>query len=259
MSRPAPSLARAVDALGRVGLADQAFRLWQRVAAFGAPADPALPPPYLRVLTAGSADAEAFTSLGRAAAAEVLALAERHGAPPGPEDAVLDFGCGCGRVARPFGEVSAAQLHGCDVNGRLTGWCAEHLPGRFRKTAAEPPLPYADRSFALIYAHSVFTHLRRANARRWLRELARVTRPGGLACLSLFDEDMPAAEPFRVALIEDGYLVRRAGREGSNLLAVYYSRAGFTEAAAPWWQTLELIPSDAGATGQAMAVLRRVS
>jgi SAM-dependent methyltransferase len=129
--------------------------------------------------------------------------------------------------------------------------------GAYRLTGAEPPLPYAAGTFTLVYALSVFTHLHEANASAWLAELARVTRPGGLAVFSLFDEATPAAAPFRDALLARGYVVRREGPEGTNLLCGYFSRAGFAERAAPAWRALEFVDSADSATGQTLAVLRR--
>jgi SAM-dependent methyltransferase len=252
------SWANAAETLGRAGLADLGFALYQRVrAAGGAKADD-LPPPYLRVLTAGDTNPEAFRILGSRMAQTVLATAELQGLQLSSQDAVLDFGCGCGRVAAPLIAATDARVHGCDVNGRLVQWCRRRLDGDFRRTRPEPPLPYADQAFSLVYALSVFTHLHEANAQAWLAELARVTRKGGLAVLSLFDEDMPAAAEFRPSLLDRGFLVRREGAEGSNLLCGYFSRAGFAQRAeAAGWRTLEIVPSASSGLDQALAVLAR--
>jgi SAM-dependent methyltransferase len=55
-------------------------------------------------------------------------------------------------------------------------------------TELEPPLPYEDGSFGLIYAFSVFTHLTEALQHAWMRECARVLRPGGLLLISTMGE-----------------------------------------------------------------------
>jgi SAM-dependent methyltransferase len=252
-------LSRAADALERVGLSASAFRLYQRLRAVGLSRGPSsLPPPYLRVLTTGHPSAELYQRLGRAAAAEAVAVLARHGPPLTERDAVLDFGCGCGRVASHLIDALPAEIYGCDVNPRLLTWSRENLRGDFRLTAPEPPLPYADGVFAAVHALSVFTHLHEAQARAWLAELARVTQPGGLALLSLFDQDMAAAAPFKQALAEAGYLVRREGPEGSNLLCTYFSRDRFIALAAPNWRPVEMRPAAETVTGQALAVLRRV-
>ena len=42
-----------------------------------------------------------------------------------------------------------------------------------------PPLEFNDNKFDFIYAISVFTHLSENVALEWIRELMRVTKPGG--------------------------------------------------------------------------------
>ena len=212
-----------------------------------------LPPPYLRMLTAGAPDADVFLSLGRAAAEEVARLARSHGAPDGP---TLEFGVGCGRVARHLSPLRPGEFYGCDIDPRLLTWSARNLPGQYALTRVDPPLPYANATFALIYALSVFTHLHEPLVRGWLAELGRVTAPGGLAALSFHDERLPQAVQVGATLERDGYAVLYEGDEGSNLLSVYLTAGGFA-ARAPDWTLLDVVPSDASATGQAWAIFRR--
>jgi len=255
-----PVLRTTADLLDRIGLGEPAFRVFQRLQALtagAAPADPLLPPAYLRVLTAGSADARVFVSQGKAAAGEFLALAREHGVALHADQTVLEFGCGSGRVARWWLEGAAARFHGCDINPRLVAWCEAKLAGEFRRTRLEPPLPYADGQFDLVYALSVFTHMHEANARVWLAELARVVKPGGLALLTFLDDALPAAGSLQPRLSDTGHAIRREGAEGGNLLSSYFTTLGFAERAAPSWTLEAAIPSNRTANGQAIAVLRR--
>lgn len=97
----------------------------------------------------------------------------------------LDFGCGCGRLARWFTHARPEfDLVGADVAPSSVAWCREHLAGRFVVNGPRPPLPLADDAFELVYALSVFSHLDREANLAWLRELARVCRPDGLMLLS---------------------------------------------------------------------------
>ena len=108
----------------------------------------------------------------------VSALAEKH---VHDFDRVLDWGVGCGRLARHFPkEHAAAVLTGCDIDHDNIAWCSEHLPGNFAACSMSPPLPFADASFDLVYSVSVFTHLREPMQLRWLEELSRVMKPGAL-------------------------------------------------------------------------------
>jgi SAM-dependent methyltransferase len=257
-------LGSIADLLNCLGVGDLGFRIYQRLQAVGPPGPTSaadglpVPPPYLRVLTTGRADAEAFLGLGRAAAGEFLSLAQAQGVSPSGEDAVLEFGCGCGRVARHIATSTPARVHGCDVEPRLLAWCRENLPGDYRLNSREPPLPYEDGAFALVYALSVFTHMHEPQARVWLQELARVTRPRGLAILTFMDEHTRGAHRLRSELSRHGFAVKREGSEGSNLLCGCFTPEGLAARAAPGWRLSDHVDSRRSVTGQAVAVFRRI-
>ena len=60
-------------------------------------------------------------------------------------------------------------------------WCSQNLPfGDFRVNDLEPPLPFDDDSFDLVHSLSIFTHLDAGLHVRWMEELVRVVKPGGL-------------------------------------------------------------------------------
>jgi SAM-dependent methyltransferase len=108
-------------------------------------------------------------------------LLRRHGVEPDRMEAVLDFGCGCGRVLRHWAGRPGPEFHGVDVSRAGVRWCARNLPfAQVKRIAPEPPLPYPNARFDFIYALSVLTHLPEEGSRRWLSELARVLNPGGL-------------------------------------------------------------------------------
>jgi SAM-dependent methyltransferase len=100
---------------------------------------------------------------------------------------ILDFGCGVGRFLQAMHQVrrDGQQLYGCDVNAACANWCKANLDfANVEHTALDPPLPYADESFDLITAISVFTHLSRPLQVAWARELMRVLQPGGVALVT---------------------------------------------------------------------------
>jgi SAM-dependent methyltransferase len=141
----------------------------------------AVPPPRLRVLVAGTPDLDRFLRSGEAQAEHLRGLLDRAGAPLEQMEAILDFGCGCGRIARWFSGLVRPQLHGCDYNSELVAWCEAELPFlRARVTGLQPPLPYEREAFDFLYAFSVFTHMTSELARGWIEEFARVLRPGAL-------------------------------------------------------------------------------
>ena len=98
---------------------------------------------------------------------------------------VLDWGVGCGRVARHFPAGRGAVLTGCDIDRDNIDWCAKHLPGTFVACRLTPPLPFPDSTFDVVYGISVFTHFREPMQMRWLEELSRVTRSGAILLLTV--------------------------------------------------------------------------
>jgi SAM-dependent methyltransferase len=97
---------------------------------------------------------------------------------------VLDWGCGCGRIARHLSRL-AHEFSGCDIDTDNVAWCADHLPGRYSVSSLRPSLPYKEGAFDLIYGVSVFTHFRPELEALWLAELQRVAVPGALLMMTV--------------------------------------------------------------------------
>jgi SAM-dependent methyltransferase len=113
-------------------------------------------------------------------------LTGRHIDACGP---ILDWGVGCGRIARHFSEHLRASLHGVDIDRVNIEWCNENMPGlSVQVTSPSPPLPFENGYFELIYSHSVLTHIAEQEQHTWLRELARITRPGGIFVTTVLNE-----------------------------------------------------------------------
>ena len=102
---------------------------------------------------------------------------------------ILDYGCGWGRMLkllRMTPGFSAIELHGCDVNVYALEVVRKTIPHVYvAKCEPWPPTIYRDGSFSLIYAFSVFSHLREDAHIAWAKELARLTRPGGHAAITV--------------------------------------------------------------------------
>jgi SAM-dependent methyltransferase len=124
-----------------------------------------------------------------------------------PHHAVLDVGCGPGRMAVPLMDylTSEGRYEGFDVVPREILWCQEQITPRrpnFRfqvadvrnrhynpdgdVSAAEFRFPYDDASFDLVVLASVFTHMLEPEVERYLSEVGRVLRPGGRCIVTYF-------------------------------------------------------------------------
>jgi SAM-dependent methyltransferase len=218
-------------------------RLRERVIALGAPRAAGvpddglpLPPAALRVLVAGTGDPDVFMA-SSVRGAEVV---ERALTAAGREltGTVLDFGCGCGRVARRW-RARDFELHGCDYNERLVEWCRRNLP--FMQAAvnpADPPAPYPDAAFDVIYALSIVTHLTEARAARWVADWRRLLRPGGtLVVTTIGDEYAHQLNDAQRARYEAGEAVVVKPRvEGLNVCVAHTPRPHVERVFADWSQ-----------------------
>jgi SAM-dependent methyltransferase len=136
------------------------------------------------------------------------------------DDAVLDVGCGPGRMAVPLtGFLSEhGRYDGFDLVRDEVRWCQEAITPRFPRftftridvrnplynpggsiAASELRFPYGDGSFDFAFLTSVFTHMLPDAVDRYLAELRRTLRPTGrvFATWFLLNEES-------LALIEAG-------------------------------------------------------
>lgn len=118
---------------------------------------------------------------------------------------VLDIGCGSGAMASEFARFLEPQGRyvGFDVHRASIRWCRSRFAGderfafelarvatpysaEFDAPAAQYAFPSPDGSVDFALAKSLFTHLLEAEARQYLREIARVLTTHGRALLTLY-------------------------------------------------------------------------
>jgi cyclopropane fatty-acyl-phospholipid synthase-like methyltransferase len=207
------------------------------------------------VRVAGTADADWFLRSGRAAYDAIAA-----NVPLEEIEAVLDFGCGCGRVLR-YWQNHDGTAAGTDRDAGAVEWCRSHLPfARVDRNGLAPPLAYDDDSFDLAYALSVFTHLTEELQAAWRDELRRVLRPGGRLLLTTHGRSyVPRLEREERERFERGELVVRWGElPGSNLCSAYHPETYLRETFARGFDVVRIEPEGArGNPTQDLIVLRR--
>jgi SAM-dependent methyltransferase len=96
--------------------------------------------------------------------------------------AVLDFGCGWGRIIRFFlKDLQPDKLLGIDHSEEALRACQNtNTWCRFTLIEPYPPTALSQESFDLIYLYSVFSHLPEEMHWAWLKEFHRLLVPGGM-------------------------------------------------------------------------------
>lgn len=174
-------------------------------------------------------------------------------------DSVLDIGCGLGRMALPLTQYlrePKGRYHGLDVVESAIEWCRQTISPVYRQfffdhldvcndlynPAGElspdaVALPVETASVDFVIMTSLFTHMRATEAAGYLREVARVLRPGGRCFVSLFLMDDAAkaalrAKPSRLAFDPEGAGPEFHAEAAQPLAAVAFDRAYFLDMAA---------------------------
>ena len=184
-----------------------------------------IPPGRLIFLVANTEDVSWYLDTGALAAASIRDVLADNGYDITNFTSILDFGCGVGRTIRHWDRLDGPEIFGTDYNPDLIRWCRQRLAfANFSVNEIAGPLPYPDGQFDFIYALSVFTHLGESTQHFWMRELARVLKPGGLLLITAHgDHYLPALNENEQAAYRRGDLVvKKSLQEGSNNCAAFH-------------------------------------
>ncbi len=187
--------------------------------------DDGLPvPPHWLIQTVSPGPAQQRFEEGGHLAAKVFAqvIGERLAELRRPM--VMDFGCGCGRVARALPQHMACDLTGCDLTEAAVEWCRRNLEGHYMLSSENPPLPLPGERFDVLYAVSVLTHLDEHHQDAWLEEWRRMIKPGGLALVTYRGE---------------GFLAKaesQAGPQRRERIEELWGEDGFGFTATDFWE-----------------------
>jgi SAM-dependent methyltransferase len=165
-------------------------------------------------------------------------------------DFVFDFGCGCGRIARQLLQqrILPPRYVGIDLHKGMIEWCKQNLqplnsgfefyhhdvynaglnPKGLEKIQV---FPVKDETITLFIAWSVFTHVIQSAAEFYLKELARVLHPSGIACTTwfLFEKKyFPMMQEFQNALFINDIDPTNAVIFDKNWLRSITKNAGLT-------------------------------
>jgi len=226
---------RVLDLLDTVQLARPATRVYELALAGrsiltrGPEADGLpLPPARLRAQAGPRhADARFFLRSGEQHAQLIRELLGEQGASVEELEAILDWGCGCGRVLRHWSTLPPGRVFGCDISPKMVEWCVEHLVfAEVEQNELSPRLPYEDGKFGLVYAFSVMTHLNEELQHAWIRECRRVLESGGYFLFSTLGAYYlrlgRLSEPEQHAFEAGKLVVLYEGSPGTSLCSAYH-------------------------------------
>jgi ubiquinone/menaquinone biosynthesis C-methylase UbiE len=122
--------------------------------------------------------------MGRYSAPLAVELADASGVAPGMR--ALDVGCGPGSLTRVLADrLGAEHVAAADPMEQFAAACAERNPGVDVRVAPAEDLPFEDGAFDAALACLVIAFMRDPDA--GVREMARVTRPGGVVAACMWD------------------------------------------------------------------------
>ena len=177
---------------------------------------------------------------------------------------VLDVGCGPGALtAELVSRVGVASVSAAEPSASFAAAAGERLPGVEVCQAAAEQLPFADGTFDAALAQLVVHFM--ADPVQGLREMRRVTRPGGMVAACVWDHaggrgplaafwsavrqlDPAADDESGLAGVREGHLASLFTQAGLNrcavtTLTVRVRHASFDD----WWEPFTLGVGPAGA------------
>ena len=131
-----------------------------------------------------------FFETGRTEISTVLSCLASLGLHPDPAAPALDFGCGVGRLTRALA-ASFGECWGVDISETMIQLATEFNVDcsrcRFLVNTTDNLQVFHSGYFGFIYTSIVLQHMETRYVRRYLGEMARVLRPGGVLVFQVLD------------------------------------------------------------------------
>lgn len=109
---------------------------------------------------------------------------------------LLDFACGCGRIARFFVHaLGAERVVAAEIDRQALAFVGATFGVETIASATDPRDVQLAAAFDVVFAGSLFSHLPRPRFVAWLRALARGLRPDGLLVFTTHGEGVRGSYP----------------------------------------------------------------
>ena len=178
------------------------------------------PSPELVAATQGGGDVRSYLDSMAAGLHTLETFLRKSGADPSQMRAILDIGCGTGRLLMGWHCADPRRhITGVDINAELIAWSKANLPGQWEVCDVLPPLPLPTDHFDLVQLASVFTHLPLDHQRAWVAEIRRLLKRGGHLVITLH-----GAVYAKLFAQSGAYSELPTGEVGSNAFATFHTR-----------------------------------
>ena len=208
-----------------------------------------IPPGKLIYLVLGSEDVSWFLSSGKLGVESMQDILNKNGLLLDEFEAILDFGCGAGRVMRHLHNINGPALFGTDYNPELIAWCHKNLKfADFQTNPLVGSLEYKDECFDFIYALSVFTHLSEPQQDFWIKELCRVLKPGGYLFITVHGREFYLPQILtedRERFLQGELVVYGGDEEGSNICTAFHPEEYVRQKMAKGLIVVDFVPEGA--------------
>jgi 2-polyprenyl-3-methyl-5-hydroxy-6-metoxy-1,4-benzoquinol methylase len=185
-------------------------------------------PPDSLLFETGSLHYHSYQNSGQEAAAEIESLCKIFG--NSPIQAILDWGCGVGRVTRHLPDYfPGAKITGADVNPSCIQWLQNYIQGiEWIQSSNVPFVETVSGQYDLIIALSVLTHLPANEQANWLNKLHSLLNAQGLVWLSTHGKTYlhQLTHQQKKQLSEQGILTLGADKKGSRQMRTYHTYSG---------------------------------
>lgn len=151
----------------------------------------------------------------------------------GARDRVLDVGCGTGQLTAKLADlVGAGQVAAIDPGAAVIEVCRDRVLGADIRVGSAEDLPFDDGSFDASLAQLVINLT--DDPARSVREMARVTKPGGVVAACFWDDqEMPllrsywdAASATAPAELREVNVQAQVGLADPSVLVEWWEQAG---------------------------------
>ena len=158
--------------------------------------------------------------------------------------AILEWGCGVARVVRHIPNYVSrdSKVYGIDINKQMTDWNSKHIPTvSFSINEYNPPTRFNENYFDLVFALSVFTHIEYQFQLKWLKEMHRIIKTGGVFLFTThgkkYDKNLTQRQIHKLDL--KGSLTMEYKKKGHRMMGTYNRYEKFKQQVENYFLILE--------------------